>query len=228
MTTMSNLSRDPTPCDCGAHTQHRVFKYLWSNPPARHIDIARALHTTIGNVKVAIYNIRRRPGISRTCPKCFSSRLFDGACQECGFEAASPILPREISFDEQSPINHLQAGNELGSVLNFRAKGLSDNNGRFTNNGEIVKRWIDRTLDDPLTASVKSDVMNELKRYYPGEAITDLAGKLCVKEVAEYRTNYPLLAASKLLRRQLSIRVMKRLQFIYPFLPRARPQELEG
>jgi macrodomain Ter protein organizer (MatP/YcbG family) len=71
----------------------------------------------------------------------------------------------------------------LGATLNFEAKGLSDNNGCFMNNGEIVKRWIERALEDPLTMNVKSDVMNELKRHYPAEVITDFAGKLCIKEV---------------------------------------------
>jgi hypothetical protein len=214
-------------CHCGAHTQHRVFRYRWGNPSATYREIAKELDTTVNNVKVAVHNYKKRDP-SRICPECFSDRLLDGVCHACGFEPASPLVPLEISFDEQSPVNHLQAGNELGSTLNYTAIGLSDNKGRFTNNGIVVKRWIDRALEDPLTRDVKSEVMEELKSYYPNEMVTDYAGKLCVKEVAEFRAKYPLLASSKNVRKQLSLNVMKRLEFLYPYLAKPHLQEVRG
>jgi hypothetical protein len=67
-----------------------------------------------------------------------------------------------------------------------------------------------------------------LKIYYPAEVITDFAGKLCIKEVVEFRANFPLLAGSKNVRKQLVLRVMKRLQFVYPCLASAHLRGLDG
>jgi hypothetical protein len=50
--------------------------------------------------------------------------------------------------------------------------------------------------------------------------------KLCLKEVAEFRARYPLLAASKNVRKQLALNVMKRLEFLYPILCRPHLQEV--
>jgi hypothetical protein len=81
-------------------------------------------------------------------------------------------------------------------------------------------------MEDPLLKEVKSQVMNELKKYYPNETITDSAGRLAIKEVAEFRTKYPLLATSKNVKKQLTMNVMKRLDILYPFLARPHLPEV--
>jgi hypothetical protein len=82
---------------------------------------------------------------------------------------------------------------------------------------------MERGIEDPLVRAVKSDVENELKRSYPSEAITDEAGKLVVKEVLEFRARYPLLVASKNLRKQLATNVLRRLSILHPQLRNSIP-----
>lgn len=161
----------------------------------------------------------RRLRLDSTCPECFRPQLLGGVCQHCGFEPAIPRVPPEPSRDSHSPTNLIHPGNSLGSELDYRSVG-------FANNGTVVKRWIERTLEDPLVLSVKSDVMEELKRWYPDERVTNLAGRLCLKDVAEFRASYPLLTTSKNLRRQLAANVIARLSLVYPFLRQPHPEEV--
>jgi hypothetical protein len=162
--------------------------------------------------------------LTKRCPECWGERsLLDGVCQSCGFEPSAPDIPAALRFDEQSPVNHIHAGNQLGSDVDYnelRIKGV------YGNDGLLLKQRMDRTIEDSLTKDVKAEVMQNLKVYYPTEAITDYAGRLCLKEVAEFRAGYPLLAASKNVRKQLALNVMKRLEFLYPILCRPHIQGL--
>lgn len=109
-----------------------------------------------------------------------------------------------------------------GDFSELRIKGV------YGNDGLLLRQRMDRALEDPMTRDVKAQVMQQLKAYYPTEAITDYAGRLCLKEVAEFRARYPLLAASKNVRKQLALNVMKRLEFLYPMLRRPHIQEVTG
>jgi hypothetical protein len=208
----------------GRSTLHRVYRYWWNNPSASYQEIADALHITKNNVKVTVHRLRKLD-LSRRCPECWGESLFGDVCQSCGFEPTAPDIPPALRFDEQSPVNHLHAGNQLGSDVDYnelRIKGL------YGNDGLLLKQRMNRAIENPLTKDVKAQVMQDLKAYYPTEAITDYAGKLCLKEVAEFRARYPLLAASKNVRKQLALNVMKRLDFLYPSLRRPHAKEVTG
>lgn len=209
-------------CECGHHRKHQVWKLLWDNPSITRKEIARELRISPNNVRV-IMQLLHRMGLSRRCPECFMPKLLSGVCQACGFEPAAPVVPLDvvITFDQQSPTNHLQPGNELGSELDYHRVG-------FTNHGTVVQRWIQGAMEDPLIRAVKSDVMNELKRCYPSEVITDYAGKLSVKEVLEFRAKYPILATSKNLRRQLAANVVHRIKMLYPSIASGLDREQTG
>ncbi|MDG6978461.1 MAG: sigma-70 region 4 domain-containing protein [Nitrososphaerota archaeon] len=221
----------------GKNTLHRVYRFQWSHPNASHQEIASALHISKGNVKVTVHRLRKLD-LARRCPECWAVSVAGGVCQACGFEPEAPDLPLEVRFDEQSPTNSLHAGNQLGSMIgrsgNYNQLGGDRENptgwlkGIYPNDGLLLKQRMDRALEDPLTRQVKSEVMEWLKAYYPPEAITDYAGKLCVKEVVEFSTNYPDLARSKNLRKQLASRVIARLRFLYPTLRRPHIQEVTG
>ncbi|MDV3277275.1 MAG: hypothetical protein LYZ69_02265 [Nitrososphaerales archaeon] len=73
-----------SPCHCGSHSLHRVFVYRWSHSSARCRDAARALHTSEGNVKVAMHRLRKA-NLDSTCPQCFRPRLPRGVWQNCDF-----------------------------------------------------------------------------------------------------------------------------------------------
>jgi hypothetical protein len=179
--------------------------------------MAEELHLSLSNVKKSLERLRRKD-LSRLCLECFAPCLYNGVCEGCGCEPASPDLPLEVNFDQQSPTNSLQAGSELGSEVDYRGVG-------FTNHWMILKRRIDSSLEGPLLRGVKSDVMNELKEYYPAAIVPDFAGKLCIKEVAEFRARYPLLAVSKNVRKQLAQNVIRRMKLLYPSLGRSNHQE---
>lgn len=205
---------------------HRLFQYKWDHPSATTQEIGAALGISKNNVWVTTHRLRKMD-LSTHCPECWSGSLLDGVCQSCGFEPAAPYLPLDVRFDQQSPTNHLHSGNELGSIIGprgdfneLRLKGI------YPNDGLLVKQRMDRSIEDSLTRDVKSELLQFLKSFYPTEAISDYAGKLCIKEVVEFRAKYPLLAASKNVRRQLAINVMKRLKLLYPILSRPHVQDI--
>ena len=206
-------------CKCGAHRLHAVFRFAWENPSASRKDAARALKLSLVNVKGAYHRLRQRD-LTRTCPECFRPALLCGVCQNCGFEPSAPVLPIFVSPDSQSPTNNLHPGNELGSEVDYSALG-------FVNHGLVLKRRIERGIEDSLTIGVKSDVENELKRTFPSEAITDEAGRLAIKEVLEFRARYPALASLKNLRRQLASNVIARLRLLHPQLRQVTKIPLE-
>lgn len=197
-------------CDCGAHRLHRVWQFAWSNPSASRKDAAKALKLSYANVREAFHELRKRD-LTRMCPECGRLQLFDGVCHGCGFEPAAPVLPIEVRADNQYPTNWLHAGNLLGSETDYDAIG-------FASSGLVLKRRVERGIEDPLIRGVKSDIENELKRSYPSEAITDEAGRLAVKEVIEFRSKYPGLATSKNVRRELVRNTMNRLKLLHPQL----------
>jgi hypothetical protein len=137
--------------------------------------------------------------------------LFGGVCQSCGIEPSAPAVPFEANPGSQSPTNNIHPGNELGSEVDYASIG-------FVNHWLVLKRRVERGIEDPLIKAVKSDVENELKRSYPNESVTDDAGRLAIKEVLEFRARYPALATSKRVRAQLAERVIGRIRLIHPHL----------
>jgi hypothetical protein len=208
-TCLSPIQRDQS-CRCGAHRLHRVFRFAWENPSASRKDCAKALKMSYGNVLGAFYRLRRRD-LSRYCIECNKSSLFNGVCVNCGVERAAPSIPIEVLCDSQSPTNWLHAGNMLGTETDYNQIG-------FVNHGFVLKRRVERGIEDPLIMAVKSEVEDELKRTFPSEAITDEAGRLVVKEVLEFKARYPGLARSKNVRMQLAENVVNRLRLLHPQL----------
>jgi hypothetical protein len=165
------------------------------------------------NVLGAFHRLRRRD-LSRYCLECFKPTIVGGVCVKCGAERDAPndpIDPTEVIRDSQSPTNWLHPGNLLGSDTDYSRIGL-------VNHGFVLKRRLERSIEDPLISAVKSDVENELKRTFPNEAISDEAGKLVIKEVHEFKTKYPGLASAKKVRKQLAENVIKRLGLLHPQL----------
>ena len=200
-------------CRCGAHRLHRVFQFYWSNPSASRKAAAQALKRKAIDVRVALWDLRRRD-LSRTCPECFRPSLSGGVCRSCGFEPYEPVLPDIVMADSQHPTNRLHPGGMLGSVTDYQevAKAYG-----FSNQGFVLKRKMDRQIETPLLDSVRSDVANSLDGGATPE-ITEEAGKLCMKEWREFQARYPKMASSKLARRQLAENVLARLRLIHPGL----------
>lgn len=81
---------------------------------------------------------------------------------------------------------------------------------------------ISRATEDVLITSAKSKVLNELKRIYPDETVSDEAGRLVLKEVAEFRARYPNLNPKRL-SGQIAENVINRLALLHPQLRRVTP-----
>jgi len=197
-------------CKCGAHRLHRVLRFAWENPSASRKDCAKNLKMSYSNVLGAFYRLKKRD-ITRYCMECNKPTLSDGVCVICGVEREAPSIPIDVLRDSQSPTNWLHPGMLLGSETDYDRIG-------FVNHGFVLKRRIERGIEDPLIVAVKSEVENELKRTFPSEAITDEAGRLVVKEVLEFKAKYPGLARSKNVRNQLAENVVKRLWLLHPQL----------
>jgi len=209
-------------CRCKAHQLHRFFQYLWSHPNCNLLIAAKELKISYANARQLSHRLKSRPFLDRTCPECFQVQLFGHppACQACGFEPTEATPQIEVRFSEQSPTNNLQAGNGLGSVTDYR--GI-----RFENNPMIIERRTRLGIEESLITNCKSDVMQFLKSDYPEEEVSDLAGRLVLKEVKELKARYPMLARSKYARRQVVKNVLGRLVLVHPSLaPRLRSYEV--
>ena len=200
-------------CRCGAHRLHRVFQFYWSHPSAQQKIAAQMLGIKLGNLKEALWLLRHRD-LSKVCPECFRPLLVGGACEGCGFEPFEPVLPVDIMPDSQHPTNSLHPGSMLGSVTDYRevAKAYG-----FSNQGFVLKRKMDRQIETPLVDAIRSDVANALDGGSRPE-IAEEAGRLVLKEVAEFKARYPEMVSSKLARGQLTENVLARLCLLHPSL----------
>ena len=200
-------------CRCGTHRLHKIFQFYWANPSASRKAAGQALKLSPGNVREALWELRRRD-LSRTCPECFGPLLVGGVCQGCGFEPFEPILPVDIMPNSQHPTNSLHPGSMLGSVTDYKEVAKSYG---FSNQGFVLKRKMDRQIETPLLDAIRSDVANALDGGSRPE-ITEEAGRLVLKEVAEFKARYPRMSTSKLARRQLAENVLTRLRLLHPGL----------
>jgi hypothetical protein len=223
-------------CRCKAHAQHRVYQWLYFHPGASLAASAVALHISESNARMIATRLRRRSDHGRLCPLCFASAFYRGACQKCGFEAGADVQPVTLDFESQNPVHRILRGDGLGSELttsNYAAlarkmyqrdklpPGLLRNHGR--NLAHLAE-----PKDDSLLRAVRSDLLEELKRSYPNDGISDMAAKLATQEVREFRARYPLLGSPKRLREQVVGNVLARLRLLYPTLPVAPMQVLGG
>ena len=235
---------NPPSCRCGAHRQHRIFRYLWQNPSVPMKRVAAELKISESNVKEGLWELRQRKDLARRCPECFAPQLLNGVCQACGFEPDSPSLRVDVMSDSHSPVNHLHPGNLLGTEVRYSGFSIQGEDWtgnkakiRLNNWGVILDRKIEGKLEENLVREAKSDVMEALKAYYPADSITDEAGRLVVKEVLEFQARYPGLRP-KGLGAAITSNVLARLELRHPQLrgvrmlgrqpKRERPSDVAG
>lgn len=120
LTYSETLYSNQAPCKCGAHSQHKIWRFIWNNRGAKQKEIARVLKMTLPSVKMAMLRLRKRH-LDRLCPECFTESLRNGVCENCGFEPFEPVLPLEVKPDSQNPTNAIHAGNLLGSETEYQA-----------------------------------------------------------------------------------------------------------
>ena len=220
-------------CECGAPRQHLTVRYLWNHPEASRKQVAQALGLSAGNVREAIWRLKRRGGFSKVCPQCNHPSLQDlpsqdGITRVCTFCGAEPLEPNLLATDAMSvyhfPPNSLLVGGGLGTQVDSPlgyGRGV-DAEGkpariRFRNWPEIVRRKVERGIEMSLVDRVRSDIMNALDGAERPE-VTETAGRLILKEFGELQAGYPDFARSKLCRKQIAKRVLARLRLMYPWL----------
>ena len=212
-TAYANVTYNGNGCRCGAHRLHRVFQFFWANPSASRKAAGQALKLSPGNVREALWELRRRD-MAQVCPECWTGQLVGGVCQGCGFEPFEPVLPVDIMPDSQHPTNSLHPGGMLGSMTDYKEVGKAYG---WSNQGFVLQRKLDRQIETPLLDAIRSDVANALDGGSRPE-ITEEAGRLCVKEWREFQARYPKMATSKLARKQLTENVLARLRLLHPGL----------
>jgi len=134
----------------------------------------------------------------------------------------------EVHFDSTSPRHRLLPDRGLGSHLSL---GNYATLARRIYHGEelptaLLKNHarnlshLAEPKQDALLKAVCSDLLQDLKKTYPSDEISDMAARLASEEVRTFRANYPMLTRPKALKQQLVQNVIRRLELLYPQLPR--------
>lgn len=194
------------PCTCGAHSQHRVFRFLFENPGISLKAASKELGMSYTAVKLAKFRLKPR-NLKLLCPICFTESLEALTCRNCGAELDAEPLLSEV-YDSQSPVHAIQPLNGLGSATNYSALHLEYG-------GLNIKHLAEHPADSLLERG-KSELWQELKGPMFEDSIVDEASRLLAKEVSGFRARYPGLVRSKGLANQLVRNVLSLLRLRYP------------
>lgn len=208
----SQLGGPASPCKCGVHRQHVLFRYLWNNPGVSLKIAAGELRLSYPNVRMIKTRLMRRSSLDRLCPECFNHSLQGLMCSNCGYEADRPNIPIEVSFKNQSPVYSIQPQNGLGTDTDYTRLGLSYG-------GRNIAHLVE-TSEDPLLERCKSLLWEVLKGATPSDQIVEEATRLLIKEVKEFEHKYSDLIRSTKLTKQLVKRVLCQVALRYPFMKR--------
>ena len=222
-------------CPCGAHQQHRLYAWRYANPGASLAAGAKVLQLSEGNARMIMTRLRRRPDYGRLCPECFAPNFYNGLCQACGFEAGASSPPLGLDFEAMSPVHRILAGGGLGSDLTIanitaiarKSYARDKLPAALLRNHARNLSHIAEPREDALLRAVDSDLLQELKRLYPDDGVSDTAARLARSEIAEFRRKYPALSNPKGLRMAIVALVLQRLELLYPKL-RVAPLVLRG
>ena len=204
-------------CDCGAHSQHLVFRYQICHPSVPLKAVAKAIGISYAAVRLAASRSRRRADLSRRCPECFRPTLRDLVCTSCGVELDRPNLPLAAHFDEQSPVHTIHPGNGLGSEIVPK----SDRFGRLSlaYGGQNISHLV-HNVEDPLMERAKSRLWEVLKGPMLQDGVVEEATRLLMKDIVEFEHIYPDLVRGHRVADQLVSNSVRRLVLRYPRLKR--------
>ena len=92
-----------TPCGCGSHAQHAIFKLLWYHPEVSLKQAAEEMKIPYANVKVYVSRMRKKQ-LERRCPECFRLTLVQLVRElRCRLQRSRVVGPRgSIRLDEPS------------------------------------------------------------------------------------------------------------------------------
>jgi hypothetical protein len=195
-------------CQCHAHSQHRLFRFLFYNPGVTLRLAAKETGMTYLAARLAKHRLTRRPDISRLCPECFKPALVGLVCGSCGAELAAPTLPQGIRFSEVSPVYRIQPLGGLGSSVQYSQL-------RLQYGGRNVAHLVERP-PDPLLERCRSLLWSELKGPMFEDRIVEEASQLLARHVSEFRARFPALVRSRGLANQLVENIMSLLRLRYP------------
>lgn len=180
----------PHKCRCGAHSQHRLFKFRFENPSASLKEASAALHLRYANVRRIASRLNRKD-LSRYCPECFRPTLLNNHCESCGFEAERVGVDFEGKPSTPGTSLTVVTPTNLGSLCDYSALGLGYGS---RNIAHIVERPTDAFMTKCVTR-----LRNELERMRVPEIRIAEATSLTIKEIKQFRYRYPLLVRSKVL-----------------------------
>jgi hypothetical protein len=195
-------------CQCHAHSQHRLFRFLFYNPGTTLRLAAKETGMTYLAARLAKHRLTRRPDISRRCPECFRPNLQGLVCTNCGAELDIPNLPQGIKFEETLPVHTIQPLRGLGSSVQYSQLHLQYG-------GQNISHLVERP-QDALLERCRSLLWEELKGPMFRDEIVEEASRLLTREVSEFRSRFPGLVRSKGLADQLVRNVVDLLRLRYP------------
>lgn len=211
---MNQVSLEPgsreTICQCKAHTQHVVYRFLVKNPGTSLKVAAKEIHLSYAAVRLAKSRLCRRKDIHLLCPECFKPTLRSGLCHHCGYELDRPHVPTTPDFGSQSPRYAIQPMNGLGSQTDYNRLGLQYG-------GSNIRHLVER-VENPLLERVRSELWQALKEVMPPDGVVEEANRVLTKDVLEFQARYPALVRSTKAARQLVDNVLLVLALRYPAL----------
>ncbi|HEV2225702.1 MAG TPA: hypothetical protein VGR56_02725 [Nitrososphaerales archaeon] len=220
-------------CKCGAHSQHRLLRFLFENRGATLRTAAEELHLSYPNVRMISTRLKRRPDRGRLCPMCFAPDFFSASCHTCGFTIdGSPPTTTVIDPEASSPVHRILPDRGLGGYVsraNYASLARKMYHGENLSHAQLKRHaanlsHLAEPKGDRLMSSVLSKLLEELKRTYPDDSVSEVAARLAAEEVKAFRTNYPSLTAPKGLGDQLVRNVLHRIEILYPHFRRQAQQ----
>ncbi len=216
------------PCKCRAHTQHRLWSFLFFHPSATLRDASAELHVSYAYARLLSTRLRRKKDFGRLCPICFAPVFYSAACHACGFTVDGQSQRVELDFDATSPVHRVLPDHGLGghmSTSNYARLA------RMMYQSEKLSPALLRThaaslahlaepRQDPLLKSIRSKLLQVLKELYPDDVVSDMASKLASDEIRSFRIDNPLLTNPKELADQTVLKVLDKLSLLYPTLRR--------
>lgn len=204
-------------CRCGAHAQHKVYRFLFYNPGVPCNLVARELGMSHLAVRLAKSRLARRKDIHLRCPECFKPTLQRWVCTNCGVELDQvPVMPDEV--EDSSIVHRIQPFDGLGSLTAY--KGGLDAVGNWAPmkmqyGGANIKHKVERPTNR-LLENCKSLLWQELKGPMPRDEIVEEANRLIMREVRMFQAQHAPLVRSKKLAEHLVSRVFQVLKLRYP------------
>ncbi len=186
-----------------AKTEKAVFQYMYFNTGSSLKYAARDLKLNYFAVAKAWQRLKDHYDLSTLCPVCFHETLYNGVCHTCGFEDSEHTFEYGLdrSLKTHEPVFMIQPHNGLGTQVDYNLL-------KFKYGSLNIAHLVEHE-DDWIYENIKKKLLNELKKEYPDDRITNLAARILRREYERFKLFYPDLISKRDFNRILIEGVLK-------------------